>query len=257
MLHVGAKPVDPLVIQIAPLNDHQSSSYVVYEDCNDGRKYMQGEFATTALHAVRSGTALTVTVDAAKGSYPGMVKHRALRVELPSDWPPQSVTVNRRAVSHVDSDSIPGWRYLGISLTTSILTDSVDVTQPITIKISRDPSWVEHAAVLEGFAGKMAALRRAYAQVNDLGLSDTLVAAMQTGDRMSYHPERARMEVEQLPELIASAQKKLEILAMDLKQADYHAHNNGTLDASAEEKRKQIIDHRIAIARAALASIAM
>lgn len=257
MLHAGTSPVDPLVLQIARLDDLQSSDYSLYEDSSHGRLYMQGEFAITRLHAVRRGAVLTVKVDAVNGSYPGIAKHRAIRLELPGDWPPKSVTVNGRVLGRVDSDSVPGWCYLGNNLTTSILTSSVAMTEPITIKIARDPNEAEDVATLEGFAGKMAALRHAYAQVSDFGLSNDLVVAMQMGDRISYHPDRARAEAKQLSALISGAQKELEIMAIDLQRADYRTHNNGTLDAAPQEQRKQIIDHRISIARAALVSVEM
>jgi alpha-glucosidase len=257
MLQVGAKPVDPLIVQISPLNDHQVSSYDLYEDSSEDRKYMHGEFTTTALHAARNGSSLTVTIDAVRGSYPGMVRSRAVRVELPDDWPPSSVTVNGRLISHVNSDGALGWRYAGDTLTTCILTKSFVATQPITIKINRDSSLLGRTTALDGFAGKIAALRRAYAQISDLGFDDDLIVAMQTGGRMTYHPDHARVEVERLPLLISSAQKKLEIMAIALKKSDYHTDNNGTLDSSPEANRKQIIDRRIGIARVALAGIAM
>jgi hypothetical protein len=99
MLNTGANPVDPLILKIAPLNDPQESSYTLYEDSSQGRTYMTGEFCRTELHASRTKNVLTVTVGAGQGSYPGMIKHRALQLELPGDWPPTHVEVNDRPLS--------------------------------------------------------------------------------------------------------------------------------------------------------------
>ena len=61
--------------------------------------------------------------------------------------------------------------------------------------------------MLDGFPGKMARLRETYDILNatwPAGWSpDRLIDAMQTGDRISYHPERAFAEVSGLPAKLA------------------------------------------------------
>ena len=212
MLHTGAKPVDPLILRISPLDDHQHSTYILYEDSSQGRNYMVGEFSTTALHASRTANVLTVTADAAKGSYPGMVKHRALELELPGDWPPVQVRVNGHALSYTGRSDEKGWWFTGNTLTTTILTDEFDISTPIDIVVTRNPESTAQTKLLDGFAGKMTSLRHAYDDTNDIWGINDLVIAMQTGNRISYHPENALAEVARLPQLIRSTNASLEAI---------------------------------------------
>jgi alpha-glucosidase len=206
MLHTGTSKVDPLILHILPLNDNQHSSYSLYEDSSQGRGYMTGEFSRANLTASRSANVLTITVAGAQGSYPGMLTRRRIQVDLPGDWPPSKVEVNGQAVSYTSAAGRQGWWFEGNTLTTSILTDEFDTAQPVTIVVSRDPASMSKTALLDGFAGKMTSLRHAYDAVNGLWPIDDLVTAMQTGDRITYHPENAATEVARLGELIRSSQ---------------------------------------------------
>lgn len=100
--------MDPLIVRITPLNDGQNSSYELYEDSGEDRNYMVGAFARTGLHAKRRANVVTVTIDPAKGSFPGMKFRRRVRVELPHDWPPEHVEVNGRAVAYTEDAGRPG-----------------------------------------------------------------------------------------------------------------------------------------------------
>ena len=63
---------------------------------------------------------------------------------------------------------------------------------------------------LDGFAGAMTRLRGAYDAMHETwpvsDPPDTLVDAMQTGDRMSYHPEKAQEEIAHFHEALPRAQ---------------------------------------------------
>ena len=78
------------------------------------------------------------------------------------------------------------------------------VTEGETVFVRRSSELVERRAELDGFAGTMTRLREAYDTLNQIwpiGWSpDDLVDAMQTGDRLSYHPQLA---AEQIPRLYA------------------------------------------------------
>lgn len=250
MSHVGEGNVDPLIVNIAPLNDKQTSTYSLYEDSSAGRQYMTGQFAITKISASRDSSVVTVRVDAAKGTYPGKPATRALQIELAGDWPPASVMVNGRPIAWKDHDTkSTGWTFEGNTLTTRILTASLPTSAPAIIVVKRDPSLVANQALLNGFAGRMVELRRGYAQMNDVWPIDDLVAAMQTGNRISYHPERAREEIERLPALITSSQKQLEDIGKQQNLGIYHFNNAKN---TAEQKRGH--EQRINRTRVALAN---
>ncbi len=247
MLNTAAKPVDPLILRIAPLNDGQKTSYTLYEDSSKGRNYMTGEFATTSLHAARAGNVLTITVDPVKGSYPGITTRRAIEVQLPGDWPPTRVEANGDPLSYSKRADEQGWWFTGNTLTTNILTPAANANTSVTIVVTRDPQWVAHTALLDAFAGNMATLRRAYDDINSSWAIDDLVAAMQTGDRITYHPETAFAEVQRLPELTRSA-----LDAVHTIQARQRLRANTELrDAAAVDGATSIAD-RLTAAELAL-----
>jgi len=69
---------------------------------------------------------------------------------------------------------------------------------------------------LDGFAGAITRLRGAYDTLNALWpftwSSDALIDAMQTGDRLSYHPERAHEELARFPKIYTQALTDLQSL---------------------------------------------
>jgi alpha-glucosidase (family GH31 glycosyl hydrolase) len=228
MLRASEKPVDPLTLAVAPLEDGQRSSYTLYEDSGHARDYeTNGGTRWTPLSAVRKANVVTVTVAVAEGSYSGALTQHRIALQLPADWPPQSVTVNGKplawtAEAPYDGD---GWRYDGNTLTTSILTGEVSVNQATTIVVTRDPKLVAKTAELNGFAGKMARLHVAFADTANLWPIDDLMLAAQTGDRIGYHPERAAEEIERLPSLVASAAKQFEALTARATHGTVYAHH--------------------------------
>jgi alpha-glucosidase len=213
-LHTHAGDLDPLIVRVAPLDDGQESSYRLYEDSGDGRAYMNGECAWTTLKAARADNVVTVTVAPAEGSYPGQLKQRRVRVELPGDWPPETVTVNGQELMQAAGGTEErGWRFEGNTLTTSVVTDELPTSSATTIVITRNPELVGKSVLLDGFPGKMASLRHAYDAVNGLWTIDPLVRAMQTGNRMGYRPANAGAEVEGLARLIRESQEGVDAAA--------------------------------------------
>jgi alpha-glucosidase len=68
----------------------------------------------------------------------------------------------------------------------------------VTIKVRISPELARNRALLDGLPGKLTRLRETYDLLNAAwpaaGSPDPLVDAMQTGDRISYHPETAFAE---------------------------------------------------------------
>ncbi|MFZ1014233.1 MAG: TIM-barrel domain-containing protein, partial [Terracidiphilus sp.] len=200
MLYTGQKPVDPLIVNVWPLNPGTSSSYSVYEDSGVSVDYQRGVFARTPLHARQTGDTLTVEIGPVEGSYTGMLKTRGYELRLPADWPPESVTVNGVPVHQAGPTGKGGWSFEGNTLTTMIPVQSTSVADRVTIEVRRAAGLTNRRDDLDGFAGDMTRLREAYdAMQKTWPVSqppDPLIDAMQAGDRLGYHPERAREEIE-------------------------------------------------------------
>jgi len=94
MRYTGETPVDPLIVNVWPLNPGASSNYSVYEDSGASVEYQHGVYACTPIKASQEGDTLRVEIGPAEGAYPGMPKTRGYELRLPADWPPASVSVN-------------------------------------------------------------------------------------------------------------------------------------------------------------------
>jgi hypothetical protein len=120
----------------------------------------------------------------------------------------------------------------------------------VIVEVRRGEGMTAKRAELDGFAGKMARLRGAYDAMNEtMPVSeppDVLVEAMQTGDRLSYHPERAVEEITHLQEILPKAQAA--VAAIDggfsvrldayIAREKSHPRFDVQVDYEAEAKRR-------------------
>jgi len=207
MQYTGQKPVDPLILNVWPLADGQTSSYQVYADASKGENYKRGVYSLTPVTATQHGDTLTIEIAPEEGSYPGMIQSRGYDLRLPADWPPESVTSNSESLK---------WSYEGNTLTTVIHVPSQPVTEAVHIEVRRAAGSLAARAELDGFAGATARLRSAYDTLNQewpfTWSPDPLIDAWQTGDRLSYHPEAARTELDNFAKKYAAAQQSVEQL---------------------------------------------
>ncbi|MFZ0662991.1 MAG: TIM-barrel domain-containing protein [Acidobacteriaceae bacterium] len=209
MLYTGQKPVNPLIVNIWPLNPGESSHYSLYEDSGVSVLYQRGVFTRTPIHAIESGDTLRVEIGPVEGSFPSMLKSRGYELRLPADWPPASVTVDGKPIPQAQAGR-SGWSFIGNTLTTVIPTPSFSTASRVVIEIRRAPGSVARRSELDGFAGAMTRLRGAYDALQQTWPAsappDPLIDAMQTGDRLGYHPERATEEIANFHDELPKAQ---------------------------------------------------
>jgi alpha-glucosidase len=214
MLYTGQRPVDPLIVNVWPLKPGSSSSYSMYEDSGVAEDYQRGVYARTPITATQSGDILHVEIGPVEGSYPSMLKARSYELRLPADWPPSSVTVNGVAVKQAGATGKGGWKFEGNTLTTVIPVASASVEGKISIEIRRSAGLMGRRDDLDGFAGSMTRLRGAYNELQKTwpisAPPDLLIDAMQTGDRLGYHPENATAEIEHFRQVVLDAQTAVE-----------------------------------------------
>jgi len=263
MQYTTQKPLDPLIVNVFPLEDGASSSYSLYEDTGDSQAYQTGEFARTELHSSEKGSELTVEIAAAQGTYQGMPTSRGYEVRLPGDWPPQSVTVNENSLAYAREEGKPGWRYEGNTLTTIITVSSTLVTTPVTIQVKRDAALFARRKELDGFPGAMTRLRETYDMLNQVfpitWAPDELVDAMQAGDRLGYYPQQAGEQLKHYREVLPQALAKVkELAAPPSKEAIAALAERFEVDPNSDVVKKKVADFhaQIAPAEAAMADIA-
>jgi len=219
MRYTGEKPVDPLIVNVWPLTPGTTSSYAVYEDSGVAVEYQRGVFARTPIKATQTGDSLKVEIGPVQGSYPGMRPASGFELRLPADWPPASVTINGIAVKKAGPTGKGGWSFEGNTLTTVIPVQSTSVQSKVTVEIRRAAGLTARRGELDGFAGAMALLRGAYDAMHKTEpVSDppeTLVDAMQSGDRLGYHPENATEEIAHFHQMLPKAQAELATIGSD------------------------------------------
>jgi alpha-glucosidase (family GH31 glycosyl hydrolase) len=264
MLYTSQKPVDPLIVDVFPLEDGQSSSYSLYEDASKSRAYQRGEFARTELRSSEKGSELTVEIAAVKGAYAGMPKARGYEIRLPGDWPPESVVVNGRPVTYSAQEGTPGWRFEGNTLTTIVTVPRTAVNTPVTIRVRRSSSLFSRRKELGGFAGDMTRLREAYDSLNQTfpfaWSPDELVDAMQTGDRLSYYPQQAGEQLTHYREVLPQVNARVKELEGKPSQAEVEElAKRLDVDPKSELAQRKVAEfkERLARAEAALADVSL
>jgi hypothetical protein len=162
-----------------------------------------------------------VEIGPVEGSYPGMLKTRGYELRLPADWPPASVTVNGAAVPQGRVGKT-GWTFEGNTLTTIIPVRPSSTAARVTIEVRRAAGLTARRGELDGFAGAMTRLRGAYdalQQSSPVAVPpDPLIDAMQTGDRLGYHPERAVDEITHFHDVLPKAQAAVNALDAGFEQ---------------------------------------
>jgi alpha-glucosidase len=251
MSYTGEKPVDPLIVNVWPLEPGASSSYTVYEDNGVAEEYQHGVFTRTPIKAAQNGDTLRVDIGPVEGSFPGMPKERGYTLKLSADWPPDSVTVNGVAVSPSSAACTRcprGWSFEGNSLTTIIPVAAASTESKVTIEVRRAAGLTARRNELDGFNGAMTRLRETY---NALNMTppvatppDTLIYAMQTGDRLGYHPELAQKEIahfhEVTPKVLTAVNTIVDEGQKRLDQFAQHPprHEAGPIDMKAEIQKR-------------------
>ncbi|HUC42177.1 MAG TPA: DUF5110 domain-containing protein, partial [Candidatus Micrarchaeaceae archaeon] len=256
VLHTGEKPVDPLIVNVWPLAPGAASAYSVYEDSGAGVQYQRGVFTRTPIQASQSGDTLRVEIGPVQGTFPGMLRARSYELRLPADWPPASVTVNGVPVKRAASPGEKGWSFLGNTLTTIILVPSQSVATKVSIEVRRAPGLTARRSELDGFAGRITRLRAAYDALQQTWpvseSPDSLVDAMQSGTRLTYHPERAVAELQHFHQVLPQAQSAVASLTDSFnknlaKQAATASPAAPTAEIEAQNQRRLNLLHRAQI----------
>lgn len=257
MQYTSQKPLDPLIVNVFPLEDGESSSYTLYEDAGNSRAYQRDEFARTELRSSEKGSELTVEIVAAKGTYKGMPTARGYEIRLPGDWPPETATVNEHPLTYTAQKGTWGWRFEGNTLTTIITVPRMAVTTPVTVRVRRSAALFSRRKELDGFAGAMTRLREAYDNLNQTfpiaWSPDELVDAMQTGDRLSYYPQQAGEQLTRYRKVLPQAITKVKELEKPPSQQELTALAN-RFDVDPNSEVMELKD-RFARAEALLADV--
>lgn len=216
--HTGEKPLDPLILNVFPLNDGQTSEYRLYQDSGDTPGYQNGESAWTPIRASldKDATVLNVMISPIQGRYEGMESDRAYEIRLPGSWPPSSVSINGQALAYQKQKGESSWRFDGNALTTIVSTPRFRVGDAVTITVKTSAEMARSRPLLDNFAGKITRLRESYDILNAnwpaAWSPDSLIGAMQTGDRLTYYPETAFAELSALEQKLSAVTRAIQAM---------------------------------------------
>jgi alpha-glucosidase (family GH31 glycosyl hydrolase) len=253
MSYTGEKPVDPLIVNVWPLDPGQSTTYSLYEDGGLAEQYQYGAFTRTSIEATQTGDTLRVEIGPVEGGFAGMLKERGYKLQLPADWPPASITVNGAVVKQAGPTGKGGWSYEGNTLTTIVPVAAQSTASRVVIEVRRTAGLTARRGELDGFNGAMTRLRATYDALNTTpplaAPPDLLIDAMQTGDRLGYHPEDAQKEISHFQKVLPQAQAAVTKVVQDGKQRldkfgqEMHHEAGNTIDMQAEiRKRSDALD---------------
>jgi alpha-glucosidase (family GH31 glycosyl hydrolase) len=253
-IHTSQRPPDPLIINVWPLSPGASTSYQVYEDSGAGVEYQRGVFSQTPIKASQTADTLRIEIGPVQGSFPGMLRTRSYELRLPDDWPPERVTVNGTLLNHAGPTGHNGWIYDGNTLTTAIPVPASGVENRVIVEVHRAAGAVKRRNEIDGFPGAMTRLRTAYDAMNETypvsHPPDPLIDAMQSGDRLGYHPEKASEELAHYRTVVPQTQAALDDVAKDFAEKVVAAAKrsvNGIPPETMEAQKQHRLD---AMARA-------
>jgi len=248
MSYTGEKPVDPLIVNVWPLAPGQSTSYSLYEDNGIAEQYQHGIYTHTPIKATQAGDMLRIEIGPVEGSFAGMLKSRGYTLQLPADWPPASVTVDGSPMKQARPTGKGGWSFEGNTLTTIIQVASRSTAAKMVIEVKRASGLTARRSELDGFNGAMTRLRATYDALNTTpplaAPPDILIDAMQTGDRLGYHPEDAQKEIAHFHQLLPEAKTAVNKLVEDgtkrLDEFGQHLHREAgnNIDIQAEKQKR-------------------
>jgi alpha-glucosidase len=255
MMYTGQHPVDPLILKIYPLQDHQTSTYTLYADASKSEAYKRDVCTWTKIIATQSGNSMVVRIMPVRGAYPGMIERRAYQVRLPADWPPSSVRVNGKLLTFTGlAHNRAGWSYEGNTLTTVIITPHFSVHTPVRIEIRRAAGSMPLRGELNAFAGSINRLHSAYNALNALypflWSPDSLIHAWQTGDRLTYHPETARTELAQFPAAYHRALTQVEKIESEANIPDTQLANRLMPERLYGDHTNPVLRYKLLVKRA-------
>jgi alpha-glucosidase len=226
----------------------------VYEDSGASVEYQRGVFARTPVKAAQNGDTLRVEIGPVEGSYPGILKTRGYELRLPADWPPVSVAVNGKSLQPVKPGEPEGWRYDGNTLTTIIPVPAQSSAAKVVVEVRRAKGSTAQREKIDGFAGKMTLLRGAYDAMQATGPvagpSIALIDAMQSGDRLSYYPEKIDSELTHFQEALKQAQADVAALDKEFEKrlSDTSRRIGGATlapaDVESEKQKRRDALHR-------------
>ena len=201
MMYTSEKPVDPLILTVFPGKAGKTS---VYEDQGNTVAYRNGEGTWLPVSMEKNSDGeIRVSIGPREGSFPGMLAERSYELRFLNQMSPARVEVGGRPVDLTADEAKPGWRYDGERVTVIVRTPRMAAGEDLEIVFTPDKMTKGGSKEkIDGVPGALRRLRKAMDLLNNQWPREAaygdLVAAVQTGNRMSARPAQVRAELDAL-----------------------------------------------------------
>jgi alpha-glucosidase (family GH31 glycosyl hydrolase) len=231
MKHSEEKNVNPLILTVFPGDSGTAS---LYEDGGNSHAYQNEAYAWTKIRQVRAQDgSVKISISPIEGKYTGMPKERSYEIRLLGYVPPEKIVVNKgKQLAYSTEIRKNSWTYSGDTLMTVILTDKFPVNEKVDILVSWSSTKMDQAKLTGGFPGQLARLRTVRDVINlqwpKEWAPDTLMYAIQTGNRINLNPKNAIQELKTFRSLLDEIRaqiRKLDIDSTAKKQALSHLND--------------------------------
>lgn len=144
-----------------------------------------------------------------------MPEKRSYEIRLQLSYPPSEVKVNGRVFKYNKDKNLNAWNYNGSELVTNIFTSPVSVHKKVSIEVKfpqNDLSLISGKKKLFSNLMKVAKAIQLSGWNESESNSDSVIAAAQTGNRITLNPSSSIIELKlldnKMPGLINDIQKQ-------------------------------------------------
>jgi alpha-glucosidase (family GH31 glycosyl hydrolase) len=175
----------------------------IYEDAGNSSGYTNDEYRWTTVQTEIEGSTMRLRILPVAGGWNDMPRGRDYVVRFAGTVPPASVQCNGRTAVRVGSPGMERWEYDGDRATLLVRTGTHAVSETVEVVVRWDGDVAGVWNKVDGFPGRLARLQQVIPWLNvtwpEDWSPDVLIAASQTGLRLSTDPSRAAEELKRFP----------------------------------------------------------
>ena len=194
--------VNPLVLNVFP---GDSGAAEVYEDAGNDLGYKINEFSVTKVfQKSENNNKQLIEIFPVEGKFDRMPEQRSYKIILQAILPPEKITCNGKELKY---------DYDGEKLVATAITPEFYTSRKVNIEITY--SFQKLTNLINGFPGKLERIKKVKELIHSqpgMWNVSMIIAAAQTGRRITLNPENTVIELKGFDENIVKIKNKVESL---------------------------------------------
>jgi alpha-glucosidase (family GH31 glycosyl hydrolase) len=202
---------DYLILNIFPGDSGRTK---IYDDEGNNENFKKGKYTFTNVSFSKPNEkSLSIKIEPLNGEYHGMPETRSYEIRLQASYPLSGVKVNGKEYNYNDEGKLNSWNYNGSELTTYIFTPAISIHKKVDIEVKFSETDLN---LLSGKKKLFSNLMKVAKEIQISGWnesetnSDSVIAAAQTGNRITINPSSAIIELKTLDNKIPKLIKMIE-----------------------------------------------